>query len=197
MSPCRKTCCPSRRRASCSPSWRICSASSCPCISERARPTSRSPSAARGAVTARSRSSSRCAGRSRPRAPPPWSGTGTSIVSEGLRFLLGVHNHQPVGNFDSVVLEAAAQAYHPFLEAAGAGEGMVVNVHCSGGLLSFLRERAPATFDLLGLLVSSGRVEILTGGFYEPILSMLPDEDKVGQIQALTEFLRANFGVCP
>src|SRR5205807_4101222 len=56
---------------------------------------------------------------------------------------------------------------------------------------------APATFDLLGRLVSSGRVEILTGGFYEPILAMLPDEDKVGQIQALTEFLRANFGVRP
>src|SRR5439155_865918 len=146
---------------------------------------------------ARSRSSSRCAGRSRPPAPPPWSGTGTSIVSEGLRFLFGVHNHQPVGNFDSVVLEAAARAYHPFLEAAGAVEGMVVAVHCSGGLLAFLRERAPATFDLLGRLVSSGRVEILTGGFYEPILAMLPDEDKVGQIQALTEFLRANFGVRP
>jgi len=118
-------------------------------------------------------------------------------VSEGLRFLFGVHNHQPVGNFDSVVLEAAARAYHPFFEAAGAVEGMVVAVHCSGGLLAFLRERAPATFDLLGRLVSSGRVEILTGGFYEPILAMLPDEDKVGQIQALTEFLRANFGVRP
>jgi len=118
-------------------------------------------------------------------------------VSEGLRFLFGVHNHQPVGNFDSVVLEAAARAYHPFLEAAGAVEGMVVAVHCSGGLLAFLRARAPATFDLLGRLVSSGRVEILTGGFYEPILAMLPDEDKVGQIQALTEFLRANFGVRP
>jgi len=118
-------------------------------------------------------------------------------VSEGLRFLFGVHNHQPVGNFDSVVLEAAARAYHPFLEAAGAVEGMVMAVHCSGGLLAFLRERVPATFDLLGRLVSSGRVEILTGGFYEPILAMLPDEDKVGQIQALTEFLRANFGVRP
>ena len=118
-------------------------------------------------------------------------------MSDGLRFLFGVHNHQPVGNFDSVVLEAAARAYHPFLEAAGAVEGMVVAVHCSGGLLAFLRERAPATFDLLGRLASSGRVEILTGGFYEPILAMLPDEDKVGQIQALTEFLRANFGVRP
>jgi hypothetical protein len=38
---------------------------------------------------------------------------------------------------------------------------------------------------------------LLTGGFYEPILPMLPDRDKVGQIQALTEFLKSHFGVGP
>ena len=27
-------------------------------------------------------------------------------MSEGVRFLFGVHNHQPVGNFDSVGLDA-------------------------------------------------------------------------------------------
>jgi hypothetical protein len=118
-------------------------------------------------------------------------------VSEGVRFLFGVHNHQPAGNFDSVILEAARAAYHPFLEAARAAPGVVLTVHCSGGLLAFLRERARETFDLLGALAADGRIELLTGGFYEPILSMLPDEDKVGQIQALSEFLRANFGVRP
>src|SRR5262245_1686079 len=73
----------------------------------------------------------------------------------------------------------------------------MLTVHCSGGLLAFLRERARPTFDLLGRLAVDGRVELLTGGFYEPILSMLRDPDKVGQIQALSEFLRANFGVRP
>jgi len=118
-------------------------------------------------------------------------------VSEGLRFLFGVHNHQPAGNFDGVILDAARSAYHPFLEAASAVSGVNLTVHCSGGLLAFLRERARPTFDLLGRLAADGRVELLTGGFYEPILSMLPDADKVGQIQALSEFLRANFGARP
>jgi alpha-amylase len=118
-------------------------------------------------------------------------------VSDGVRFLFGVHNHQPVGNFDSVVLDAARSAYHPFLEAARAVSGVVLTVHCSGGLLAFLRERARPTFDLLGRLASDGRVELLTGGFYEPILAMLPDDDKLGQIEALSDFLRANFGVRP
>ncbi len=38
-------------------------------------------------------------------------------------------------------------------------------------------------------------MELLTGGFYEPILALLPDWDKVGQIQALTQFIKSSFGV--
>jgi alpha-amylase len=118
-------------------------------------------------------------------------------VTDTLTFLFGVHDHQPVGNFESVVDEAVAKAYHPFLEALREVPHVPVTVHCSGTLLAFLRERARPTFDLLGTLVSAGQVELLTGGFYEPILAMLPDSDKVGQIRALTEFLKSNFGVSP
>jgi alpha-amylase len=118
-------------------------------------------------------------------------------VSEPLDFLFGVHDHQPTGNFESVVEDAVARAYQPFLRVLREVEGLTVAVHCSGGLLAFLRERARPTFDLLGGLVADGRVELLTGGFYEPILPMLRDGDKVGQIQALTAFLRANFGATP
>lgn len=118
-------------------------------------------------------------------------------MSDRLTFLFGVHNHQPAGNFDSVVKDSIARAYHPFLDAVRAVPELPVTVHFSGGLLRLVREAAPATFDLLGTLVSAGRVELLTGGFYEPILAMLPDWDKVGQIQALTEFVQASFGVRP
>jgi len=40
-------------------------------------------------------------------------------------------------------------------------------------------------------------VELLGGGFYEPILALLPDWDKVGQIQALAHFLKSHWGVTP
>lgn len=118
-------------------------------------------------------------------------------MSEAVSLLFGVHNHQPAGNFDSVVEAAAARAYGPFLETVREVPGLPLTVHCSGPLLGFLRERIPRVFDCLGRLVADGRVEILTGGFYEPVLPMLPDWDKVGQIQALTEFLRAAFGARP
>jgi alpha-amylase len=118
-------------------------------------------------------------------------------VSEPLAFLFGVHNHQPIGNFEFVLEEAVARAYGPFLGTLARAPHVRAAVHCSGGLLRFLRERARPTFDLLGRLASDRQVELLTGGFYEPILPMLPEVDRLGQIQAMTEFLRAEFGVRP
>ena len=120
------------------------------------------------------------------------------MSDQPLHFLFGIHNHQPVGNFESVVDDAVRQAYHPFLQTvADVGGELRLTVHCSGGLLEALKARARPTFDLLGRLAADGRVELLGGGFYEPILALLPDWDKVGQIQALGEFIRAHFGVAP
>ncbi len=120
------------------------------------------------------------------------------MSDDRLHFLLGIHNHQPVGNFDSVVDDAVVRAYHPFLETLDrAGSGLPLTVHCSGGLLEALKARARPTFDLLGRLAADGRVELLGGGFYEPILALLPDWDKVGQIQALAHFLKSHWGVTP
>jgi alpha-amylase len=114
-----------------------------------------------------------------------------------LAFCLGVHNHQPVGNFEHVLVEATERAYHPFLERLEARPEVRLSAHWTGSLLEWLRERAPRTFDLLGTLAARGQVELLTGGFYEPILAVLPDHDKIGQIERLTAFLGTHFGVRP
>jgi alpha-amylase len=118
-------------------------------------------------------------------------------VDDRLAFCFGVHNHQPIGNFDSVLEEATERAYRPFFARVRARRELRLTVHCTGSLLEWLRERARPTFDLLGALVADGQVELLTGGFYEPILAVLPDHDKRGQIERLTAFLRREFGVQP
>src|SRR6266850_1590377 len=114
-----------------------------------------------------------------------------------LAFCLGVHNHQPIGNFDHVMVEATERAYRPFLERLDQRPEVRLSVHCTGSLLEWLREHSPRTFDLLGTLAARGQVELLTGGFYEPILAVLPDLDKIGQIERLTTFLKSHFGVRP
>ena len=119
------------------------------------------------------------------------------MTDAALDFCFGVHNHQPIGNFDGVLRETTDLAYHPFFARLQARPEVRMTVHCTGSLLEWLREHAGPTFDLLGEIVASGRVELLTGGFYEPILAILPDTDKRGQIQRLTEFLTREFGVRP
>src|SRR5437016_1121588 len=114
-----------------------------------------------------------------------------------LAFCFGVHNHQPIGNFDHVMVEATERAYRPFLERLDQRPEVRLSVHCTGSLLEWLRDRSPRTFDLLGTVAARGQVELLTGGFYEPILAVLPDHDKIGQVERLTTFLKSNFGVRP
>jgi alpha-amylase len=118
-------------------------------------------------------------------------------VRDRLSFCLGVHNHQPIGNFDHVLVEATERAYRPFLARLAARPEVRVSVHCTGSLLEWLRERAPRAFDLLGTVAARGQVELLTGGFYEPILAVLPDHDKIGQIERLSAFVKTHFGVRP
>ncbi len=119
------------------------------------------------------------------------------MTHDRLAFCFGIHNHQPIGNFDHVLVEATERAYHPFLERLHARPEVRLVVHCTGSLLEWLRERAPRTFDLLAALAGGGQVELLTGGFYEPILAVLPDHDKFGQIERLTAFLKTHLGIRP
>jgi alpha-amylase len=119
------------------------------------------------------------------------------LSREPLALCFGVHNHQPIGNFESVLRETTAHAYRPFFERLRARPEVRMTVHCTGSLLEWLRDHERGTFDLLGEVVAAGRVELLGGGFYEPILAILPDADKQGQIERLGEFLRAHFGVRP
>ena len=39
------------------------------------------------------------------------------MMEHSVTFILGLHNHQPVGNFEHVIEEAYKRAYLPFLEA--------------------------------------------------------------------------------
>ncbi|MBI4637342.1 MAG: DUF1926 domain-containing protein [Candidatus Rokubacteria bacterium] len=114
-----------------------------------------------------------------------------------LPLCFGVHNHQPVGNFEHVLADATERAYRPFLERVHARPEVRLTVHSSGGLLEWWREHAPRVFDLLGAVVARGQVELLTGGFYEPILPVLPECDAIGQIERLSDFLKTHFGVRP
>ncbi len=112
-------------------------------------------------------------------------------------FIFCIHNHQPVGNFEHVLENAYRDAYLPFLEVLSGYPRVKVVLHNSGCLLEWMEKAHPEYFELVRTLVSRGQLELLTGGFYEPVLSSLPCEDKIGQIRKLTEYVKDNMGFEP
>jgi alpha-amylase/alpha-mannosidase (GH57 family) len=115
----------------------------------------------------------------------------------GRVLLLCLHNHQPVGNFDSVLGEASDRSYFPFLETVARFPTIKVTLHYSGFLLRWIAENRPEMFSLLKDLVSRGQVEILGGGMYEPVMPLIPERDRRGQIGDLAETVGRYFGKKP
>jgi 4-alpha-glucanotransferase len=110
---------------------------------------------------------------------------------------LVVHFHQPVANLDDVVRKATDRCYRPFLETLASFPSLPATLHFSGCLLEWLETNAPDVPALLRELVSRGRVEVMTGGFYEPILAALPRRDQRGQIEMMSAHLRDRYGAEP
>jgi alpha-amylase len=114
-----------------------------------------------------------------------------------MSFAFCLHNHQPVGNLPEVFASACELAYRPFLEVLRRAQHMKAVLHYSGPLLTWMELARPELLGAIAELVADGRVEMLTGGCYEPMLPMVPDRDKVGQIEKLSQWLARRFGVRP
>ncbi len=109
-------------------------------------------------------------------------------------FLMAVHCHQPVGNFGFVFEQAFRESYEPFLAALERHPRIRLTLHYSGSLLDWLIEKQPQFLQRLRRLVRSGQVEMLASGYYEPILPLIPESDRQGQITLMQQTLRRNAG---
>ncbi len=106
------------------------------------------------------------------------------------RFALAVHCHQPVGNFPWVFEEAYETAYRPFLETLERHPRIRLGLHYSGSLLDWFKSQHPEFLGRVKRLVRREQVELLGGGYFEPILTMIPERDALGQIQRMDQTLR-------
>src|SRR5438132_9709627 len=108
-----------------------------------------------------------------------------------------IHAHQPCGNFEHVLEKAYDDSYLPFLECLEEHPDVRLGLHYSGPLLTWIEKHRPEYFDRLRKLVQSGQVELVGGGFYEPILVSIPPEDQLEQITRLACYLEKHFGPRP
>jgi alpha-amylase len=115
-------------------------------------------------------------------------------MTDPIRFVFVLHDHQPVGNFDHVFEQSYRDSYLPFLEVFERYPQLKMGLHTSGPLLEWLDAHHGDYLDRLAALVAAGRIEIIGGAFYEPILSMISRRDRIGQIKSFSRYLEKRLG---
>ena len=118
-------------------------------------------------------------------------------MKKSINFILGLHSHQPVGNFESIFEEAFQLAYKPFLEVFYNHPEVKITLHYTGVLFEWIMDKHPDYIEKLKEMIQRGQVEMMTGAYFEPILPIVPDQDKIGQIKKLTQTLKEVLEVEP
>jgi alpha-amylase/alpha-mannosidase (GH57 family) len=118
---------------------------------------------------------------------------GSLQSARSINLLLAIHNHQPVGNFDFVFQDSYDRAYKPFLDLLAKHPRVKVSLHYTGPLLDWFSRHRPEFYSKIGALLDAGQVEMMTGAYYEAILSVIPEEDGKGQIRKLSDTIKRDF----
>lgn len=114
-----------------------------------------------------------------------------------MRICLCIHNHQPVGNFQEVMESAYSRCYAPMMEVFRSHGGVSLGLHVSGTLLEWLESNHPEYVEAMGELCRTGQMELLTGGRYEPVLTVFRRNDVSQQIREFSGHLRGISGSTP
>jgi hypothetical protein len=114
-----------------------------------------------------------------------------------LNLIVGSHKHLPGGAGDDEFERTYEQEIKPFLSTLYQYPKIQAVLHYSGVLLHWIERFHPECLMLIENLASRKQVEILGGGFYEPMMPLIPLQDKIGQVELLTTYLRKQFGKRP
>jgi 4-alpha-glucanotransferase len=118
-------------------------------------------------------------------------------VPPRISLALALHNHQPVGNFGWVFGEVFEQAYEPMIAALERHPTVRMSLHYTGPLLQWLIAERGEAVARLRALVDRGQIEMLGGGYYEPVLASLPERDRIGQLQRMADEVERSFAKRP
>jgi hypothetical protein len=114
-----------------------------------------------------------------------------------ISLVLGSHAHIFPSAADEEFEELYRTTLMPFITVLNQFPKIPAVLHYSGSLFSRLEQKKPECFLLIKDMAARKQLELLGGGFYEPLLPLLPPADKIGQIEMLTTYLRQHFGRKP
>ncbi|MBN1850835.1 MAG: DUF1926 domain-containing protein [Deltaproteobacteria bacterium] len=114
-----------------------------------------------------------------------------------INLVMILHCHQPVGNFDRVFQMAFEKCYQPILDLLNNHPQIKVGLHLSGPLLEWMEHHQPQSLNLIAAMAKRDQAEILSGGFFEPLLAAIPLDDARGQIHMMNDYIAYRFNQKP
>ena len=114
-----------------------------------------------------------------------------------LNLILCAQAHLPSGSGEAEFESLYNIGIKPLVSALDKFPRVNMTLYYSGVILYWIERRHPELFMLIEDLLSRKQIEFLGGGFYDPMLAILPVADKIGQIEMLTTYLRKHFGKRP
>lgn len=113
------------------------------------------------------------------------------------KVILGSHNHLSYGSAKDEFERVYKDRLKPFITVLYRFPKIPAVLHYSGVLLKWIEKHHPEFLMILEDMLNRKQIEILGGGFYEPMFPLISLTDKLGQIELLTTFIRKQFGKRP
>lgn len=70
-----------------------------------------------------------------------------------------------------------------------------MTLHFSGNLLEWFIENKPELIEKVKAMAKRGQIEIIGGGYYEPIFAIIPRRDRIAQMRKLSNLIKTKFGL--
>ena len=110
-----------------------------------------------------------------------------------MRVVITVHCGLPLGTPQMRLVQAVDGPLSSFFDALQTRPRLKVGLHLGGHVLDFLlRQRSQRLVQLVGLL-QNGQIELVGGGYYDPVLCSLSRRSARAQLRRTAQFFSEQF----
>ena len=111
-----------------------------------------------------------------------------------LQLIFGIAYQIPYGFSNRQIEERFRSRFAPLIKKLYHSRQVCVTLHLPGHLLWWIEHNYSEYITVLKEMMARNQVEILGGGYYDPIPSLIPRSDYIGQIETSTTYIRKLFG---
>ena len=111
-----------------------------------------------------------------------------------MTLILGAYSQLSSGTPAPILERALSDLYKPLLTYLYKHPDLKIHLYLPGAVMEWLEQNHPELNMLIADLCKKDQLEMITGGFQQPVLHILPAKDRSIQIEETTTFIRKRYG---